>query len=116
MGRWIGFLIAILIGIAAGLAYGWGLNPVQYVDTAPDTLREDFRTDFVLMVAEAYQAERDVGRAARRLALLGDEPPEVIVQAALASGARLGYSVNDLDLMRNLAKALQTWNPALEAP
>ena len=57
--RWILFIIAILAGAGLGLLYGWVINPVDYVDTAPDTLRIDYKTDFVLMVAEAYQGESD---------------------------------------------------------
>ncbi len=116
MARWIGFVFAILIGAAAGLLYGWVINPVQYVDTTPDSLRVDYRTDYVLMVAEAFQGDGDVGLAVRRLALLGGEPSEKIVQDAILSGTKLGYEKADLDRLRALGRALQAWNPVLEAP
>jgi hypothetical protein len=74
--RWIGFIIAILVGVALGLGYGWIVSPVHYVDTSPDTLRVDYRTDYVLMVAEAYKNEIDPGLAVRRLALLDNTPPQ----------------------------------------
>ncbi|HSL45503.1 MAG TPA: hypothetical protein VK897_18860, partial [Anaerolineales bacterium] len=67
MARRIGFIIAILIGLAGGLYYGWVVNPVNYVDTTIDTLRPDYQTDYVLMVAEAYHANLDLDLAARRL-------------------------------------------------
>jgi len=39
MARWIRFFLAIAVGIAGGLFYGWWVNPVEYVNTSPDTLR-----------------------------------------------------------------------------
>lgn len=116
MGRWIGFLIVIVIGAAAGMLYGWVINPVEYVNTAPDSLRIDYKTDYVLMVAEAYRVENSIQLAARRLALLGSDPPVEIVQEAILFATQIGYAPNDLDLMNGLEEALQNWNPSLEVP
>ena len=116
MQRWIGFIITIMLGVALGLLFGWAIYPVEYVDTTPDSLRMDYQTDFVLMVAEAYRLEGSLGLAARRLALLGDTSPgEIIAQASL-NAVQLGYSANDLALLQKLADDFQTWNPNLEAP
>ncbi len=111
MSRWIGFTIAIILGILAGLYYGWVINPVEYIDTTPDTLREDFKTDYVLMVAEIYRGDSDPQAAARRLALLGPEAPAEIVQKAIAYGNQAGYGQSDLALLDDLHQALQSWNP-----
>lgn len=116
MGRWIRFLLAILLGIAGGLLYGWLLNPVKYVDTTPDSLRVDYKTDYALMVAEAYAAESDLPLAARRLALLGSQPPEEIVYQAILFAEREGYLDSDLELMRRLYTALQTFIPPQGTP
>ena len=116
MSRWIRFFLAILVGGALGLAYGWFLNPVQYVDTTPDTLRVDYKSDYVLMVAEAYGAEADLGLAARRLAQLGDDPPLEIVSQAIAFAERQGYTDADVVLMRRLATELQAWIPQTGTP
>jgi hypothetical protein len=108
MGRWFRFLIAIMVGFAAGLFYGWEISPVEYVDTSPDTLSIDYKTDYVLMAAEAYQVEKDPEMAVQRLAVLGGDPIEMVVQAIL-SAERNGYIDSDLVLMRELSEALQTW-------
>ena len=114
MGRWIRVGSVIILGFGLGLAYGWIVSPVQYVDTAPDSLREDFKTDYVLMVAEAYDADENLALAVRRLALLGGDTPVVLVEAAVQVGEELGYNPDDLGLMEDLRKALRTWNPSLE--
>ncbi|MGE5248585.1 MAG: hypothetical protein ACM3QS_00090 [Bacteroidota bacterium] len=112
MSRWIAPLIALLIGIAFGLAYGWVLDPVQYVDTTPETLRPDYRADYVLMVAEAYQADQDPGLAVQRLAILGSQDAASIAGQALTDARQYGFAESDLILLQKLKTAVQAWQPA----
>jgi hypothetical protein len=116
MSRWIAFLIVIALGAAAGMLYGWVINPVGYVDTAPNSLRNDYKTDYVLMIAEAYTLDQDISLAARRLASLGDLPPSTHVDEALAFAVQNNYAQADMLLMRALAEALDAWNPSLDIP
>jgi hypothetical protein len=122
MSRWIRFLIVLTIGLAAGLFYAWRINPVRYVDTAPDTLRQDYKTDYVLMAAEIYHADGNLDAAVQRLALLSDQSPVQIVDTALsyargeASNSQALYPVEDLALMQSLADALKTMQPTIESP
>lgn len=109
------FLLAILVGAGLGLYYGWVVNPARFVDTTPDTLRSDYQADFVLMVAEVYQADQDIEIAARRLALLGDTPVR-LVQQAIVTAEDLGYTLADIEQMAQLSRALQFWTPAPEGP
>lgn len=106
MKRWFWFLLALAAGAAAGLLYGWRLNPVQYVDTTPDTLRVDYQSDYVLMTAEAYRLEQDLALAQQRLALLGGDSPADVVRQAVLFGESRGYTDADLALMRALENAL----------
>ncbi len=114
MSRWIRFFLVIAIGAAGGLFYGWVINPVKYVDTTPDTLRIDYKSDYVLMVAESYGADGDLALAARRLALLGDTPPMDTVREAVLFAERQGYVDADVTLMRQLLSALQTLTTPME--
>ncbi|MBI5297294.1 MAG: hypothetical protein HY869_17585 [Chloroflexi bacterium] len=109
MSRWLAPLLALLIGIALGLVYGWVVSPVEYVDTTPDTLRADYRADYVLMVAEAYRTEQDPALAARRLAILGSQAPGEIASQGLEDARRIGFSEADLDLLQKLTTAMQAW-------
>jgi hypothetical protein len=114
MSRWIRFILVMFVGIAGGLLYGWVLNPVKYVDTTPDTLRIDYKTDYVLMVAETYSADKDLDLAVRRLSILGESPAEMTLQAILFAEQN-GYTDNDLLLMRTLSGALQLLKPDIGA-
>src|SRR5512137_265104 len=103
MARWIRFFVAILVGIGLGLLYGWVINPIEYVDTTPDTLRVDYKTDYILMVAEAYHGNNDVDLAIRRLALLGNTPSVETLSETIKFAQKTGYSNADLNLMRELS-------------
>ena len=116
MSRWARFIIAILIGIALGLLYGWLINPVEYVDTPPATLRIDYKTDYILMVAEVYHANQDIDQAVRRLALLGETPPDEIVLQARSFAEKAGYNENDLALLQALLEAIRAYESPLEIP
>lgn len=109
--NWIKFFVAMLIGIALGLVYGWKISPVQYTDVPPNILREDYRTDYVLMVAEAHQNEQDPESAARRLAIFGSESPAQIVTSALEYASNNGFTESEILLLQNLLSAMQTYQP-----
>jgi hypothetical protein len=65
----IGFLG---IGVALGLLVSWWLWPVEYTDVSPDTLRPAHRTEYIVLIAQAYKHDGDLRRAQIRLAALGD--------------------------------------------
>jgi hypothetical protein len=105
--RLILFFIMIAAGLVLGLLYGWVINPVKYEDTTPSMLHSDYKADYVLMVAEIYNHDKDAGQAINRLTLLGAQSPERIVASALLTARERGYAAQDLDLMEKLAQALQ---------
>ena len=107
-------LAALLVGVAVGLVYGWVVQPVHYVDTAPGSLRADYRTDYVLMVAQAYGAEQDLQTAQVRLASLGPQAPADLVTAALTYAVDHAFTRADLETLNQLAVALRSAAPAAE--
>jgi hypothetical protein len=112
--RWLFILLALVTGIGLGIAYGWYVDPVDYVDLTPDTLRADYKTDYVLMTAEAYHVEQDPGLAARRLAVFGSKPPYAIAADGLEYARQNGYSVSDITLIQELVTAMQAWSGILQ--
>jgi len=111
-------LLGLFIGLVLGVLYGWLVQPVEYVDTAPDTLRADYHSDYVLMVAEAYGAEGDLELARVRLAALGPRPPVNVVVSAIDYGLEHGYSQLDLETLNRLVVDLRAMPPSaeIEAP
>ena len=100
------FSVSILIGIVAGLAFGWLVEPRRFAESAPSTLRSDYKADYALMVAEVFQKDKDLTLAISRLALLGNDLPVRTVQQAIITGSQLGYSRQDLQLLGKLSQAL----------
>ena len=103
--------IAAIFGIALGLVYGWVIAPIEYTDVPPNILREDYRADYVLMVAEAYQNETDLETAARRLAVLGSESPALITSTTLGYAKQNAFTENEIQTLQNLLTAMQTYQP-----
>jgi hypothetical protein len=110
MNRYTLFGITILIGFVFAVYYGWAVRPIPAANAQPALLREDYRADYVLMVAEAYQADHNAERAIGSLGFLGSEGetynPYAFVSDAQAFGTNNGYSVADLELLQELQAAL----------
>ena len=105
--------IAISIGIALGLIYGWVIDPIEYTDVPPNILREDYRVDYVLMVAEAFQNDLNPETATSRLATLrvGSESPATITTSALEYANHNGFTQNEILALQNLLTAMQMVQP-----
>jgi hypothetical protein len=116
MRRWVLFLCSILIGIAVGYLYGRNIHPIQYVDTPLDTLRTDYKTDYVLMVAETYSLLGDAAAAAHSLANLDALPPLEIIHQAILYAEQAGYNYVDLNRMRSLQSALENQSTLSTSP
>jgi hypothetical protein len=108
------FALGAAIGLAIGMIYGWIINPVEYVDTTPGSLRGDYRTDYILMVAEAYAGDGDLDLARVRLAALGPEPPAEIVVRAIEFGVEHQFARLDLETLNLLAISLRSVSPTAE--
>jgi hypothetical protein len=108
--RWVFIILALAAGIGIGLAYGWVIDPVDFFNLTPDTLRADYKADYVLMAAEAYRLEQDPGLAARRLAVFGTQSPSAIAAEGLAFARANGFSAADIALIQELVTALQAWS------
>ena len=112
--RWIFIVLALVTGIGLGLVYGWVIDPVDFYNLTPDTLRADYKTDYVLMTAEAYRVEQDPGLAARRLAIFGSQSPSSIASDALSYARANKFSDSDVTLIQELVTAMQAWSGILQ--
>lgn len=62
-------LLGLIIGLPLGLYYAWEVEPVEYVQTAPQSLRPDYRATYLGLIAQAHAATGDTERAVARLAV-----------------------------------------------
>ena len=101
------------VGLALGFAVGWWFWPVQYTNTAPDVLRQDYRDDYVVMIATAYEVEKDLDQARQRLRLLDPEEPAAPVVELAGRLIEAGGSAVDITRLARLAWALGALTPTL---
>ena len=104
--RWFFFFLMVILGIGAGLLFGWEVCPLAPRNTHPDTLSIAYQTDTVLMIAELYHTDGDPALARERLAFLGEFDPITLMDAALSYAETHQYTSTDLQLMQALAKAI----------
>ncbi|MBM3125193.1 MAG: hypothetical protein FJZ87_08980 [Chloroflexi bacterium] len=103
--------IIFVLGVVAGILYGWVVDPVEYTDVTPGILREDYRADYVLMVAEAYHGDYDTNAAARRLAVLGSASPADTLSATLEYARGNKFSQQEISMLQELFSAMQAYQP-----
>jgi hypothetical protein len=107
MGRKIVFFVMIVVGLGAGLLYGWMLKPAATSDNPLSALRQDYKSDYVLMVAEIYHKDGDLGLATERLNQLDGGSAIQTASDAMVYARQAGYSIDDLELITLLIQDLQ---------
>ena len=114
--RFIFFFLAILVGVGAGLAFGWMMMPPAAPRNAPlASLRADFKTDLVLMVAEEFQNDPDSMQALTQLDKLDESDPITLLGNSIQYAQAIGYPEEDLKLMQDLLNSMDAeiylqWN------
>lgn len=114
-GPWYLFT-GLVLGILAGLLFAWVVSPVEYTNTAPASLRGDFKDHYRVLIAVAYLSNGDFARARARLELLQD--PDAVgalsLQAQLAQGQNRPQS--EVSGLIALAQALSGAPPTATLP
>jgi hypothetical protein len=106
-------VLGILIGLGAGLYYGWIVRPNRQISGELSALRQDYKNDYILMVAEAYSVGRDLEQAQARLAALGLGQPGPEVAALAERLIVAGGDSADIRRVAALAAALGHTTPAI---
>ena len=108
-------LFGLLVGMAASLYYAWEIAPVEYVDNSPQALRGGYAHDYLLLIAQTYVVEEDIGRVHVRLGTLALEEQAKFVAGRAEEMIVAGFNTADIRAMAVLAQALGATNPAMES-
>ena len=84
----------LAIGLALGLLIAWVISPVQYTDTSPSSMRTEFKDQYRVAIAMAFNATGNLERAQARLSLVGDQE---ILQALISQAERMFATGNQPD-------------------
>lgn len=106
-GNWY-LLTGLILGIVAGLALSLYFFPVRFTDSDPSALRDDYRSTYRRLIAEAYRADGNLPRAQARLALLKDDDPTRALAAQAQRVLADGGSPDDARPLAQLAAALNS--------
>ena len=110
MKRFVLLLAGTVVGVLAGAWYGWSVSPVTYNEISPDQLRAEYQADYVLMVAETYAADHDLGEAAVRLSRLGQADLTGLVRRIADAYRAAGYPEQDCTRLYDLARDLERFS------
>ena len=126
---WILLGISFILGIAGGLYYAWNINPVAYVDAAPSSLRQDFQSDYITLIAASYAATGELDRAQVRLSIfsledlgsylgrlaqnrLAEGRPESEARALAMLAAAVGEGLSTLRITPTPSESASTGEPS----
>jgi hypothetical protein len=96
-------LTGLLLGLALGFVLTMVILPVQYSNVPPETLNATDKDRYRLMIAMAFQANQDLGRASARLGLLRDDD----IAGQLIQQSRRSETKSDAQVLLNLAQVIQ---------
>lgn len=68
----------LLMGLAVGLIWAWGIQPVQWKDAVPSLLHPAYREDYLRMAIDSYSINHDAEIALRRYQALGEYGPSTL--------------------------------------
>ena len=89
---WPLLIFGLMVGIAAGLAYAWGVSPVVEYDTEPWQLRQSDKAHYVVAIMLDYSYDGDLNQAVDRLLALQLEGDPIQAVANIACNlASAGY-------------------------
>ena len=104
-GNWY-LLTGVVLGIILGILFAWVISPVEYVDTAPESLKDEFKDQYRVLIASAYVANGDLVRAKARLGLLDEADIYLVVAEQAQQMLAEGGSVEEAQALGRLALAL----------
>jgi hypothetical protein len=99
-------VLVTVTGLGAGLTYTWVLDPVEYYDTAPDSLYIEDKLVYLALIGDLYVYEGDLAKARGRLGELGVEADGPILADLIESYLDSGGQPEDVRNLARLAEAL----------
>lgn len=106
----LALLAGLVVGLTLGLAYTWGVNPVELTNTYPALLRTDHRLEWIRLAALSYAAGDSLERTQTRLEGLEEEDIARALETLLKEQASHG-SWETLRRLTALAEALDVGVP-----
>ena len=76
-------LLGLAIGIGLGLAIGWVFWPTEFTDANLTVLEDQYRRDYVQLIADSYALDNNLAAAQQRINDLGEDGPQYVLQVLI---------------------------------
>ena len=106
-------LIALILGIVLGLGWGWGVQPVEWVDAPVYLLRPDLQDEYLRMTIDSLRVNGDEELAVKRFNDLGANGYSLF-QNVKANPGKL--DPNFVDQFRDMLKRRNLYDAPTETP
>lgn len=107
-------VIGVVLGIAGGLALGWGF-PAEYSSSTLSELSTQHQDNYTLLVASGYVNDGDLRGAFERLQRLGVENVPEYVQDVTERFITNSRPLNEIQLMVALSEGFGRFTPLMES-
>ena len=111
MRKIIGLLIALVIGVGAGIAIGWYVWPVTYTEAQPNRMGASWRDESVWLAAQAFAYDHDLEAAQTRLRPLGSTDLGALVLDRATRAIAQNLPPIQITYLARLAAALGARSP-----
>jgi hypothetical protein len=98
-------LISALIGFLMGLAWAYGISPVEWTDIPPSQLGVTYQEQYLRMTIDSYGANHNVQMAIERYQLIGPNAPALLGTIVANPGSQ------DLGTIAEFSTMIQTVAP-----
>ena len=105
----------LILGILVGVIIGWFIKPVSYIDISPKSLHNDHKAYYLAMIAKAYQADDDIGRAYERTKLMYDPIDIQALRSIQLSVENNPDMASDSHAIQDFLSDLERYAPSITA-
>jgi hypothetical protein len=106
-------LMALILGVVLGLVWGWGVQPVEWVNAPVNLLRDDLQKEYLRMTIDSFRVNGDEELAIKRYNDLGVNGYSLF-QDVMANPGKL--DPNFVDQFKDLLKRRNLYTASAETP
>ena len=106
-------ITGLVLGLILGIFYGWVINPTRYVDISPQSLLNEQKKQYMLLISQSYQANEDIGRSYARIKQMMD-PVDMDQLRTMLLAMEMDNDYRDqFEVMRNFINDLDGYIQAM---